>query len=59
MSSPHPTAPPETEGAFHYLDASMESTLYRNGQVRIDRDRDGSLSSAIRVFALAQVRTTS
>ncbi len=30
-----------------------------NGLVgEIDRDRDGSLSSAIRVFALAQVRAT-
>ncbi len=38
---------PTRLGAFNYLDASMESTLHRNGQVRIDRDRDGSDSDIV------------
>lgn len=42
MTSPQPSAAPGRAGDFNYMDASMESTLYRNGQVRIDRDRDGS-----------------
>jgi len=36
------TATQDRRGAFNYLHASMESTLYRNGQVRIDRNLDGS-----------------
>ncbi len=45
--SQHEQARPDRTGAFNYLDASMESTLYRNGQVRIDRDRDGSDSDIV------------
>ena len=37
-------APTETAivGAFNYLDASVEHSLYRNGKVLTRRDRDGS-----------------
>ncbi len=38
---------PVHHGAFNYLDATMQSTLYRNGQVRIDRDQDGSDSQIV------------
>jgi len=32
----------DTTGVFHYLDASVASSLYRNGKVKTRRDPDGS-----------------
>ena len=40
-------APGERTGAFNYMDRSMQSTLHRNGQVRIDRNLDGSDSDIV------------